>query len=138
MEQEPLDPAGKEQLTAANINLELALIKIARALFEYIDSQIEPEQLGRLDPVFNEFCELANDYHNQTGMLHPDLAFNLAEWASLKDDLLTASSEEQKRDTLGKGDNSSVSPEWVAEYRGYALKSIEELESELGLDTRNE
>lgn len=97
------------------------MVKIARALFEYMDSQTDIKQFDRLDPLYEEFERLANDYHNQTGGLHPDLGFQLTTWASFKLEALAPNPSQQFAEGM------------QAPYETVIRDIINELEDELGL-----
>lgn len=121
MERNQEDHTSPEQHGGRNIELEIALVKIARALFDYMDSQNDISEMDRLDPLYETFRELANNYHNQTGGLHPDLGFQLVEWAALKFEAMEGTAKEAPSD------------KFVAQYRAIVKDIIEYLEQEVRL-----
>jgi hypothetical protein len=113
-----------------NRDLEIALVKIARALFDYTASQEDHDSLGRLDSQFDAFQQTANDYHNRTGGLHPDLGLELTEWAAFKSELLA--SDHPQRVAAGK---SGIDRAFVDGYGKTPELIITELEHELGISS---
>jgi hypothetical protein len=119
----------KDQLEPANRDLEIALVKIARTLFDYTESQENFQELSRLDPIFDHFEQTANNYHNHTGRLHPDLGFELAEWTAFKRELLAPNHAERVKE--GK---SGLTRKFVDAYGKVPRNIIRLLEHDLGID----
>lgn len=108
--------------------MEVALVKIARALFDYINSEENHEAIASIDPLVGEFQGRANDYVNATGYLHPDLGLELREWEMFKRDLL--SPDYPRRKAEGK---SGIDRPFVDNYGKTPENIIKGLERELGL-----
>jgi hypothetical protein len=113
---------------AVNRDLEVALVRIARVLFDFTKSQDDFNQFARLDPLFDELCRRVDEYHNQTGRLHPDLGLELGEWASFKSELL--SPDHDKHVAEGK---SNIDRAFVDNYGKTPENIIRGLEHELGI-----
>lgn len=116
------------QVIPPNIELEIAITKIARALFDFVSSQDDSVIIKSVDRLLGDLQSRANDYNNQTGRLHPDLGFELREWALFKSELLSPEHEDRVR--TGK---SSLTPESVEDYGITPEKIISTLEEELGI-----
>jgi hypothetical protein len=116
----PLEPANRE--------LEITLIRIARLLYNFVDSQEDSKAIASIDLLLGEFQSLANDYVNRTGRLHDDLGFELREWASFKSELLVPAHE--ARVTEGK---SNIDRRFVDSYRETPEAIISGLERQLGI-----
>ncbi|MGH8542056.1 MAG: hypothetical protein ACREX3_00065 [Gammaproteobacteria bacterium] len=127
MEREATNQPNKEHFSTTNVDLEVSLVKIARVLFEYVDSQEQPHEINRVNLIFKDFDRLVADYHNQTERLHPDLCYDLGEWATLKAEVLAMTKEE-----LSLPDQRGL-PAMVQTYHDSVHKIIEELEQELGI-----
>src|SRR4051794_569636 len=72
-----------------NHDLEVALVRIARALYDFVNSEESYEAIADIDPLIGEFQSRADDYVNSTGYLHPDLGLELREWEMFKRELLS-------------------------------------------------
>lgn len=108
-----------------NVQLEIALVKIARALFDYTDAQNDPKELSVLNKIWGDFESVVGDYHNATGRLHPDLCYDPGEWATLKREALEAVAKKQEVSLPGP----------LHVYRESALNTIETSEQDLELLT---
>lgn len=104
-----------------NHELEVAIVRIARALFDYTDSQHSSEKLAQLDPVWKSFERLVANYHNASGRLHPDLCYDPGEWSTLKGEALEAKEQGRFVDL----------PAPLDVYRDHVKKMIEGLEKDL-------
>lgn len=113
-----------KQNTKVNLDLETALVKIAKVIFEYVDSQDDVKEIGRLDEIFNAFSNLVRDYHNQTDRLHPDLCQDFSEWGTLRGERLEALSTPNYT-----GDIPPAT--WVEEYRQLSLEMIKYSEDQI-------
>lgn len=117
-----------EKTEPRNHDLEVALVKIARALFDFVDSEESYEAIASIDPLIAKFQSRANDYVNATGYLHPDLGLELREWEMFKRDLLSPDHAQRKAE--GK---SNIDRRFVDNYGKTPKNIIKGLEQELGL-----
>lgn len=128
MKKQQPEQRSKEHSEAVNEDLEIALVKIARVLYEYVDAQNDAERITRINKLFREFENLAANYYEETGRLHPDLCYDFGEWATLKAEWLALPAERRNQPA-----SEGVTPQFVAEYRSVSLGMIENLERELGI-----
>ncbi len=120
--------SSHQEYEPINLDLEIALTKIARALFDYTKSQDDYTELGRLNPIFDSFVDAANDYCNRTNSLHPDLGLELSEWATFKCELYSPDHPQKVKEG-----RSTLTKESVDAYGKAPEDIIRELESKLGL-----
>lgn len=120
-----------KQNTKPNRDLEIAFVKIARALFEYVDAQDDVREVGRLGSFFEVFNVVTADYHNQTDRLHPDLCQDFSEWAAFKGEWLEALAKKGAK----RSDIDSAAG-WAKDYREISLEMIEYSERGAGYETR--
>lgn len=111
---------------AKNLNLEIALVKIARALYEFVSSQESSQAIISVDRLMAELQSRVNNYVNAVGGLHPDLGLELREWATFKAELLAPDHDQQVQ--TGK---SGLTPESVAFYGSVTEAIIVGLEDSL-------
>jgi hypothetical protein len=81
-----------------NIELEIAITRIARTLYDFVSSQEDYEVIKSVDGIMTELQSRANEYVNQTGRLHPDLGLELREWITFKWELLAPDHEERVKE----------------------------------------
>lgn len=114
--------------TQPNMELEIAITKIARTLFDFVSSQEDYGIIKSVDGLIAELQSRSNQYVNQTGRLHPDLGFELREWALFKSELLAPDHADRVKE--GK---SGLTRSFVDNYGKTPEKIISNLEKELGI-----
>lgn len=114
-----------------NNDLEIALIKIARAIYEYIGATSSSNQLMKIKGLIRAFQLAANDYHNKTESFHPDIGLELAELADFKEIYLTVSLDQQAENArAGKG-SSGIDEKLINQTSKEVLALIETIEQKL-------
>lgn len=116
------------QYDPLNSDLEIAITKIARALFDYVKAQDDYTELNRINEVCHMLDSLADDYHNRTGSLHPDLGLELTEWIAFKLSLHSPNHAQ-----LVKEGKSNVDQEFVDSYAKQPENIIRYLEAKFGI-----
>lgn len=111
------------RLNPPNYELELALVRIARALFDFTDSASNHHEISRMDYLSDNFRVLYDEYVNATNRLHPDLSLELLEWISFKHELLSPQHEAQH--AAGK---TNLDAKFVESYGMISQKIIQDLE----------
>ncbi len=112
----------QEEHDTINKDLEIALVKIARTLYDYVNDQDNAKKILAINRLMGSFDSLVADYYNQTGRLHPDLCYELGEWVALKAELLELPS---------RSADAGVTTQLVEEYRIRSLHIVESLERQL-------
>lgn len=78
-----------DESTIPNPELEAEMVRLARAIFNFVHRTQNPQTIWEYEPIIAAFQDVANDYVNRCDGLHPDLGFELREWATFKAELLS-------------------------------------------------
>ena len=108
---------------STSTGLEQALVKIARVLYDYTASQQDAEEMRRLQPIAVELDKLMVHHFDTTGRLHPDVCYELEEWATLKSELQRLSDKQVAA-------HFAYLPQAVENHQKNAQAILEKLEEE--------
>ena len=111
-----------------NPGLEIALVKIARVLFNYIKSEDQLQHLLQIRPLFNAWHEELDTYTNRTNSLDTDLGLELNEWLIFK----TEFCEPEHAQQLREGKNN-IDKDFIDNYGKIPENIILYLERKLGI-----
>jgi len=119
------------QIEPANYSFEVALVRTARALFDYVELENNPEAIKKIFPILASLEKASNDYVNLTNSLHPDLGLELREWATLKSEFLSP------EHSINKSPQSkNIDRDFIDHYGDSADRIIKYLENSLGLEPK--
>lgn len=111
-----------------NPDMEIAITKMARAIFDYVKSQDDYTELVRITGISDVLGEVSDHYHNRTGSLHPDLGLELTEWIAFKLSLCSP-----KHDQLVREGKSNIDQAFVDSYAKQPENIIRYLEAKFGI-----